>query len=316
MSILDIRTSNEILAILVFLITTWLGVYIMFGSLLKKKALQSRFYKEDYGKENSLISRIKKTEEEMTFMDKLQRDIDRARIKMSANGFLAISLLVALGLGILGLGVLKAPLFGIILFGVGLIIPRFYLKSKREKFEKQFDTEMVKALRRMGSILRVGGSLDQALNDVTASTTIPEIVKYEFANVYASYKAGFSINEAFYELYKSIGSKDTLYLCVAIDIQMETGGDKADVMDSIATHITNKNLKQKGIKAKLAEIDISVKFMAMMPIIFGAIIRVANPNHFDFFTSSFFGQLIAFLIVGFMVFGYFVIKKMSKIEMD
>ena len=175
---------------------------------------------------------------------------------------------------------------------------------------------MIKALRRMAAILRVGGSMDQALEDVVSSNNIPEIVRDELGKVYASYKAGFSINESFYSIYKNIGTKDTLYLCSAIDIQMETGGDKAEVLDSIATQISSRNLKQRGIKSKLAEINISVKFMMGMPIVLGIIMLIIKPSHFDYFTADFMGQVIGFAIVASIVVGYSIIKKMSKIQMD
>lgn len=312
---MSITTSNEIIALSVFLLTAWLGTFLYFGKIMRRKSLEDKFYKDDLGKGNSTIEKIKKAEQEMNFLEKLQRELDRARIKMTANAFIVFSIIFALVLGTVGFIVLKTIFFSIVLFAVGLVIPYFYVKSKRSKFEEKFDEEMVKALRRMGAILRVGGSLDQALNDVITSNTVPDIVRYEFGNVYAAYKAGFKINDAFYELYKSVGTKDVLFLCTAIDIQMKTGGDKADVMDSIAAQITNKNLKQRGIKAKLAEVDMSVKTMAVMPFVFIAIIGTMNPGHFDFFTSSFTGELIAFALVSFMIGGYFVIKKMSKIEM-
>lgn len=312
---LELRTTNEILAILTFMITTWAGVYIVFGKHIKKKAIQNRFYTDDYGKENSMAAQIIKEEKDMNFLEKLQRDLDQARMKRSANSFIVFSILFAIVLATLGTIAFKNPIFAIILLGIGFIIPRFYIKGRRRRFIEEFDREMVKALRRMAAVLRVGGSLDQSLEDVMSSNTIPDIVKYEFGNVYAAYKAGFSINEAFYEIYKSVGSKDTLYLCVAMDIQMETGGDKSEIIDGIANQITEKNLKQRRVKSKLAEIDVSVKFMAMMPVIFGIIISFTNPDHFKFFTSSFFGQLTAFGIVSFMTGGYFLIKKLARIDM-
>ena len=311
---LDIKTSNELIAILIFLITVWGGVYIVFGKHIRKKSITEKFYTDDYGKSNSIISNIIKDEKAMNFLEKLQKELDRARLNVKANSFVIFSFILALIFSTIGFIGFKGIFFAIILFGVGLIVPKIYVKSRRRSFIQKFDTEMVKALRRMAAVLRVGGSLDQSLQDVLDSQTIPNIVKYEFANVYASYKAGFSINQAFYEIYKSVGSKDTLYLCSAIDIQMETGGDKAEIIEGIANQITDRNLKQRSIKAKLGEIDASIKFLLVMPVVFSAILLKFNPTHFDFFRSSFLGELIGFFIVSMMVGGYFIMKKMSRVD--
>lgn len=312
---ISLKTSNEILAILVFMLTTWLGVFLVFGKHMRKKELQDKFYRADFGKDDSLISKIQKEENIMGFLDRLQRELNQARIKMSANSFVVLSIFSSIIVAVLGSFIFRHVVFIIAFLIIGFIIPRFYLKSRRRKFVEEFDLEMVKALRRMAAILRIGGTLDQALNDVINSNNISEIVKYEFGKVYAAFKAGFSINEAFYELYKSIGSKDTLYLCVSIDIQMETGGDKAEIIEDIANSITEKNLKQRRVKSKLAEIDISVKFMAAMPLVFGALITLINPDHFNYFTSSFKGQLLGFGMTSFIIGGYFIMKRMSRIEM-
>lgn len=313
--VIDITLAQQIVAIMTGIMVIAVGVVAVFKDKIRDNKLNTRIYHDDLGRGESHIGKIMTKEKEMNYLEKLDRELQQARMNTTAQMFVVFSSVFALVITVLGSMVFPSGLFIPILAGIGFVVPRFYIKSRREKFIAKFDEEMVKALRRMAAVLRVGGSLDQSLSDIISSASIPDIVKYEFSKVYASYKAGFPITESFYELYKSIGSKDTLYLCVAMDIQMETGGDKAEIIEGIANTITEKNLKQKRVTAKLAEIDISVKMMALMPVVFGFLITLLNPDHYLFFTQDLMGQAIGFTLISCIVGGFFIIKQMSKIEM-
>lgn len=313
--VFDISLVQQLISVLAGVIVVAIGIAIVFKEKFVENELESRLYKDDLGRGESTVGKILKEESNQGFMEKLEREIKQARMDVTPQIFVVISSVLSLVLVILGGMIFSSALFMPIFAFVGFVVPRIYLKGRREKFIKEFDKEMVKALRRMASSLRVNPSMDLALQEVVKSTIIPEIVKYEFSKVYASYSSGFSLEESFYEIYKNVGSKDTLFLCVAIDIQMSTGGDKASIIEGIANSITEKNLKEERVKSKLAEIDISVKMMAAMPIIFGGLITLLNPDHFEFFTQDLMGQAIGVVLVFAIVGGYFVIKKMSKIEM-
>lgn len=312
---IDITLAQQLVSILAAVIFIIIGTMVVFKDKLRENKLATRIYQDDLGRGENQINKILKTESSMNFLEKLDKELQQARMKTSAQIFLVASIVLSIVLVILGGAIFSNAIFIPLFAGVGFIIPRVYLKSRREKFINHFDEEMVKALRRMGASLRVGESLEQSIASVVNSPTIPDIVRYEFSKVYAHVKAGFPITESFYELYKNVGSKDTLYLCVAMDIQMQTGGDKAEIIEGIANNITEKNLKQKRVKSKLAEIDISVKMMAAMPVVFGFLITLLNPEHYEFFTQDLTGQFIGFGLIGCIIGGYFIIKQMSKIEM-
>lgn len=309
---MSLKLANEIIAILVFLVASWIGIYILFGKRIKRSVIQSKFYKDDLGKASSIANKRLEEEKALGYIDKLQLELTRARVDIKAESFLVLNILLVIVGFIAGKIMFGSFLFAIGLGFLGFILPKLFLNGRREKFVKKFDTEMVKALRRMGSVMRVGGSLEQALVEVSESNMIPDIVKFEFNNVLAAYKAGFNITESFYRLYKSVGSKNTLYLCASMDIQMETGGDKSEVMESIAQQIELKNRSESEAKAALSEITSSVNMLAAIPVFFLVLLQKMNPGHFQFFTSSFLGQVIGFVLVTMVVGGYIIMRKMVK----
>lgn len=310
----DVRISNQVFAILIFLLVSYIGVIIIAKKRIRKEAFTKKFYQNSVSQINNIIETIEKDEKEMSYIQKIDRMLKQARSPLNVQLYIVILIVSILGIVFASYKILDSLLLSIPIGFVGILIPRYIVSNQRSKFMEKFDHEMIKALRRMASVLRAGGSLENALKDVTESTTVPELVRNEFKKVLVTYKGGFSIQEAFYELYKSIGSPDTLYLCVAIDIQMEIGGDKAEIFDNVAKTISNRNLKNKNVQAKLKEIEVSTKILTFMPIPFAIMIYIYNPHHFDYFKASIGGRLLGFGIIAFMIAGYFINRKLSKVE--
>lgn len=311
---INLRTSNEILAILSFLIVCYTGVWIIVKKRLKQERIKNRFYQDVVGSAHNIIDKIKAANAQMGYLEKIEKELKQARSSISVQGYIVIMVVSVVVITMLAYKILGMFLIALPIGLTGILVPRLIVKSQSRKFKENFDVEMVKALRRMAAVLRAGGSLENALQDVVDAATIPDFVRQEFKKVLVTYKGGFSIVEAFYGLYDSVGSPDTLYLCVAIDVQMETGGDKAEIFDSIANTISNRNIKNKHVKAKLAEVNVSTNVLTLAPIPFAVAIYIYNPQHFDFFKASMQGRIIGFFIIAFMIAGFFIVKRFSRID--
>lgn len=304
---------NEIIAIFVGLLVIWIGITLVFGKKMKIDDFKKRVEISRPKKVQSNIEAIMQSEKEETFLNKLQLDLDRAQIKMKSNMF-ALCVVMLCCIFTLLLGVLFKNAFCLIGIAIGIIIPKVYIKNKKAKFQEQFNTEMVKALKRMSATLRINDSIDQALKDIVESKIIPEMVRKEFAKVYSSIKVGNPVNESFYELYKAVPTNEVRYLCVSLDIQLQAGGDKSAILDDICDQINEKNELKAAAKSKIVEIMLSVKIMACLPIVFILILSTTDAGVVSFYTSSVVGELVALGIAGMIGAGYFVIKKMSKID--
>lgn len=311
---LDLRASNQILAIMVFLIVCYVSVWILVKKRSKQGKLKKRLHEDHVGSSNNIIDKIKEKESQNNFFEKIEKEIKQAHSSLTVQGYFVIMAISVMVITFVAYKILGMFILALFVGFLGIIVPKIALKEQGRKFKEKFDYEMINALRRMSAVLRSGGSLENALTDVVNSKIIPEMVRKEFLKVLVTYKGGFSISEAFYQLYENIGSPDTLYLCIAVDIQMETGGDKAEVFDGIASAISNRNLKNKHIKAKLAEVNVSTNVLCLAPIPFAIAIYIYNPHHFDFFKATIGGRLIGLGMLGFMIFGFFIIKKLSRIE--
>lgn len=306
---------SEFISIAAGLFIIWLGVFLCYGRKNQVSTLEERLNlgQKMKNKKALNIPDIIKQEEKKGFIGKLQREIKQARLTISVNYIiLAMIILSVAFVGILA-AIFKSPicLIGIVL---GIMVPRSFLKKKQEKFQDTFNTEMTKALKRMSATLRINDSVDLALKDVVTSPLVPEIVRKEFGAVYAAIQVGTPISESFYKLYESVPTNEVLYLCVALDIQFNAGGDKSDILDDICDQIFEKNNIKESAKSSVAEMMLTAKLMSCLPLVFLCILGTSNAGLVEFYTSTAIGQIVAIFIAGLVICGYKIINKMAKIN--
>lgn len=207
------------------------------------------------------------------------------------------------------------PILAIPCSFVGLKIPEQIIRTRVSRNIDKFNTHMVKALRRMASVMRAGGSLKQALADVSRSRSMPPIIRIEFTKVLADIEYGDTIEDALYKLYERVGSKDIQFLAIAVEIQRQLGGNLAQILDVIAQNISNRNIMQSEVKATLAQAKSSSTILSLMPFALFGIIYVLSPDYFSVLFQSMTGRMIIFICMVFIVIGAVIMRKMSKIEL-
>ena len=198
---------------------------------------------------------------------------------------------------------------------LGFYFPEKLVQVKREKNIKHFDDELVKALRRMASVMRAGGSLKMALEDVSRSRSMPTVIRLEFNKVLSDIEYGMFIEDALYRLYERTGSRDARFLAIAVETQRQLGGNIAQTFDTIAATISNRRLLESEVKATLSQVNATSNILSAMPFVMGGLVYLMNPEYFDPLFESLTGRFIFLGCFIFISIGVFVIKKMSKLKM-
>lgn len=316
---LNIRILNEIIAIFLFLLIGTCGSLVVFGRK-KKLTIKEKIDIKNSEKKTGYADKFIEEDKNRGLVEKLQISLKQAKININVNIYILMTIGFGVIMAILGGLIFKGPLFMGTFFMFGFVLSFLYVQYRRNKFIESFYQELIKALRRLSSVLRSGSSLEIGLKEIVGDPRINIGAREEFAKVYSKYKAGFSIEESFYELYKSINTRIILYLCTSIDLQMGIGGDKAEIFDGIVKKINDDFLAQRNLKAKLADISASINIMAAVPLFFIAVFSTGvvggEVDIMGYYTKDFTGQLMAFIILAMIVFGYIFIKKKSKIELD
>lgn len=251
----------------------------------------------------------------------MARDLARADLKLTVAEFIGIKLICALiGAGIGAFigranpaAIFLAALVGAVVFS---FLPNIYLGQRARGRIKAFNNQLGDTITMMANALRGGYSFLQTLDLVAREAPSP--ISSEFRRVVQEVGLGRTTEDALQNLLRRMPSDDLELLITAVNIQMEVGGNLAQILDTIG-HTIRERVRIKGeIQTLTAQGRISAWVITGLPIALGIFISILNPTYMaPIFEFGFPPEAWCCLPVtsGVMiVLGYFAIMKIIDIE--
>jgi tight adherence protein B len=155
-----------------------------------------------------------------------------------------------------------------------LPIPWLYVKATKQRYYRRFDEQLSDVLRLMSNSLRAGFSFLQAVEMVAREAPFP--VSTEFSTVTREIALGVPISQALDNLAARIQSADLDLMVTAVNIQRETGGALAEILDIIAEVIEQRMTIRGEIRTLTAQGRITGTVLGMLPIGLGLLIHLAS----------------------------------------
>ena len=247
---------------------------------------------------------------------KVARDLARADIKLKAGEYFSLIVISAIGVGALswyfGGRTIPPAIIGAIF---GSFIPSFYVKREKGKRLIRFDEQLPDMLNLMVNGLRAGFSNMQAMEAV--SREMPSPISVEFRRVVQEMQLGVPTDNALENLTRRIPSKDLDLVVTAMNVQREVGGNLAEILDTIS-HTIRERVRVRGeIRVLVAQVMMSGKFLAVMPVLLTVGLYFLNRNYMmNFFNPDTRWLGIPLLIIGgvMILIGYFAMTKIASIE--
>jgi tight adherence protein B len=219
---------------------------------------------------------------------------------------------IGFGVFTLVFNVTAGAIIGITFAIVGWKIPKPLINFLVERRIRKYETQMVDGLNLLANGLRAGLSLPQSVGLVVAE--LPAPISQEFNQILQQNKIGVPLDEAFQKLADRVPTEDNDMFVTAISILRETGGNLAEVFDTITDIIRERiRLKQK-IDTFTAQGMAQGSLIGAMPTMLGLYFSSTDPN----FISNLFGNIIGlaffFGIVVLNGLGVFAMFKVIKIK--
>jgi tight adherence protein B len=250
------------------------------------------------------------------FAQRLTRDLARADVKITVGEYLVITVVLA-SLGALigfALPIGGHILLGLVLMVVGLVTPRFYVQSHKNKRLRAFNGHLSDTIGLLSGALRSGYSLLQAMELVAREG--PTVVAGEFERVVREVGLGLSPEEALANLVNRMQSDDLELMVTAINVQREVGGNLAEVLDTIA-HTIRERVKLVGeVRALTAQQQYSGYILAVLPVALALILFVINPTYMlGLYTHTHYcGWVLTGCSVTMVTAGFLVIQRIVDIK--
>ncbi len=202
--------------------------------------------------------------------------------------------------------------FGILVAIFGWLLPKPIVDMMYRNRCDKFVNQMVDGLGLMSNGMRSGLSVVQAMGLV--SQEMPDPIQSEFNLIMSQNKLGVSLEEAFVNLSKRIVTDEVEMFVTSVNILKETGGNLAETFDTITTLIRERIKVEGKIKALTAQAFWQGIILMLVPPFMAGVLSQTDPELMKPMFSTPIGWLILSVVVILEVVAFFVIQKVTKID--
>jgi len=221
--------------------------------------------------------------------------------------YLAGVFVVAVG----GLLLLPPPLAIIFTFAAALF-PIFWLEFRRKRRLRKFEMQLPDVLNLLSGTMRAGFSFMQGVEAVSEEASEP--ARGELQRAFAESRLGRPVEDALEEAANRMHSVDLMWSVMAIRIQREVGGNLAELLDTVARTMTERERLKHEILALTAEARLSAYILGVFPPAFGFMLYMIQPDYMSVLFENSIG-IMAVIVSGVMAtFGFFWLRKIMSIE--
>lgn len=194
----------------------------------------------------------------------------------------------------------------------GWKIPRPAVDFFEERRKKKYQLQMVDALNLLANGIRAGLTMPQAIGMVVDE--LPAPVSQEFNLVLQQAKIGVPLDEALENLKKRVYTEDNEMFVTSVNILRETGGNLAEVFDTITLVIRERVRLQLKIDTYVASGKMQAYIIGCMPFAMIVMFGSGDPDYFPLLFGTVLGIVALLLICGMVGLGMFVILKIIDIK--
>ncbi|MGB0453610.1 MAG: type II secretion system F family protein [Bacteriovoracaceae bacterium] len=177
--------------------------------------------------------------------------------------------------GAFGLWLVGVLLGGIVMF-LGFKVPKPIINFMVARRIKAYQNQMVDGLQLLANGIRAGLSVPQAIGMVVDELSPP--VSQEFNGILQQNKIGVPLEECFESLVKRIPTEDNEMFVSSVNILRETGGNLAEVFDTIVEVIRERIRLQQKIDTFTAQGMFQGITIALMPFVMAGVYAAADPQ--------------------------------------
>jgi tight adherence protein B len=203
-------------------------------------------------------------------------------------------------------------IMGLVFMAVGALGPWMYLGFRRKRRKKKFEAGLPDCLQLMSGSLAAGLSLAQSVDTIVREGTEP--IASEFRKVLIETRLGLSLETALQGVADRFESEDFDWVVMAINIQRQVGGNLAELLNTVAATMREREYVRRQVAALAAEGKLSAMVLGGLPPVF--LLYLVLANH-DYVMVLFTRPLGILMLVGgatILSVGIFWMSRIVKVE--
>ncbi|GAA2116967.1 type II secretion system F family protein [Nocardioides bigeumensis] len=201
---------------------------------------------------------------------------------------------------------------GMLFLALGAVLPWLWLGFRKRRRLKAFNEALPDTLQLMAGSLQAGLSLAQSVDTIVREGTEP--VASEFKRVLVETRLGVSLEDALEGISDRFQSKDFGWVVMAIKIQREVGGNLAELLNTVADTMRERQYIRRQVAALAAEGKLSAWVLSALPVLFMIYLLLTKRDY----VWPMFTQPLGWLMLGgagvLLALGSFTMSKLVKVE--
>ena len=285
-----------------------------------RKRLRKYTYVEGQGDGAEILK--KRVFSEIPFLNSLLgnfpglNSLDRLVVQANANYPMGFYLLLGLFLAVVGVlaGVrfTRNPLTGLLLALIFGCIPFVQLIQQRRIRAEKFKKQMPDGLDLIARALKAGHAFSGGIS--MAAEEFNDPLGSEFSEMLDEINYGVSVAEALKNLTKRVECEEIKYFAMGVILQRETGGNLAELIQTLANLIREKFKFEGKVRVLSAEGKLSAVILSALPFLVAGWIWISNPKYLAPLFGEPFGRILLLLAGIFMIIGILIMKRMVSIK--
>ena len=242
----------------------------------------------------------------------LQLFLHQGAMKLTAGMLLLMALLLGLAafvIALLGNVPILLAVAPAVCAGTGPFLLVAFMRYRRfSKFEESF----ADALDLLARAVRAGHAFTTGLELIGTEMTEP--VAGEFRTTYEQQNLGLPLKDTLRNLAVHVPLPDVRVFITALEIQRESGGNVAEVLDKLCSVIRGRFQLHRQIRVYSAEGRMSLYLLTALPPVTGFCMYFANPEYLDPLFTDQLGHRMLGVAIALQIVGYFVIRKIIRMK--
>ena len=135
-----------------------------------------------------------------------------------------------------------------------------------------------------------------------------------FGEICQGQALGMDLRDSIRQIADRANSTDLKLFATAVSIQMTSGGNLADVMDSLAAVVRVRTRLSRKIRVLTASSRMNRNTLLAVPILLFVFMNISSPDYVEVMYNTVVGKVLLAVTVVNMVLGAWVMARLSKLK--
>lgn len=246
------------------------------------------------------------------FIHQIETALDQANLPLRPGEAIAGIIGLAAIAGLLVMVFQQSPIWGAVAAAAVLAVSVILVQGVASRHKTKFENQLPDTLNLLSTSLRSGYSLLQAVEAVGAEA--PEPTAREFGRAMNETRLGRSPVAALKQVADRMESLDFDWAVLAISIQREVGGNLAEVLQTAADTMLQRNRLRREMKALTAEGRVSAMVLGSLPFFLFLFLFTSRREYLQPMLDSTTGLIALGGAFGLLLLGIFWLSKIVKVD--